>query len=66
MEHGLTKNNKASIIHLFQKMDSDVSKFRESLLSSPSDSKAEKRKANVSNINMCACIKNLKERRLEG
>ena len=35
MDQGLTKNNKASIIHLFQKMDSNVSKFRESIILSP-------------------------------
>lgn len=57
MDHGLTKNNKASIIHLFQKMDSDVSKFRESLISSPTGSKIEGSQASASLLSVCGCGK---------
>jgi len=64
MEQGLSKNNKASIIHLFQKMDSNVSKFRESIISSPAEAKAETIGNKISQNNVCGCLNHAKERKL--
>lgn len=58
MHQSFTKNGNASIINLFEKMDSNVTKFRASITSSPSPNK-------VSDHSLCTCVRQSKERRVE-
>lgn len=58
MHQSFTKNGNASIINLFEKMDSNITKFRASITSSPSPNK-------ISEHSLCTCSKQAKERKVE-
>lgn len=58
MNQSFTKNGNASIINLFEKMDSNITKFRASINSSPTPRK-------FNEDHSCPCAKNRKERNIE-
>jgi hypothetical protein len=57
MNQSFTRNGQASIINLFEKMDSNITKFRASLTSTP--------RKHADEDCSCICIKNSKERLVE-
>lgn len=65
MDVEISKQDKASIIYLFEKMDSNVSKFRDSINSSPTNHQTYRNSHQFHQSSDCSCLKENKNRQLE-